>query len=151
MKVYVVYFRTMQDSPDVRIAGVTNNYAKAQVLFEDAKRQEADWMADEDEDSSNWAEACMAKFDGLKSLEVGDKLFVGIFTSWIDVVETEIHLGGSEESIQNWISLRKRDLLREDPNLVPFDETETVEESMHLCNPDVMSDYYFSVEPIIVE
>lgn len=151
MKIYVVYFRTMQDSPDVRVVSVTSNAKVAKRVFNDAKAQAEDWMADEDDDSGNWAEARMETFDGIRDIAVGSLLFVGIFTNWTESVETEIHLGGSESSIRSWISLRKRDLLREDPNIEPFDEDEAIEESMHLCNPDVMSDYYFSVEPVTVE
>lgn len=147
MKLYVVYFRTMQDSPEVRIVGVTTSPMKANAIFEDAKRQEQEWMSDEDPDSGNWAEACMQTFDGLKNVEPGTELYVAVMTSWYEAVETDLNLHGTRESAEKWIDLQRSRVLTEDPDLTPFDE----DDDMHLHNESVMSDYYFSIEKVTVE
>ena len=81
----------------------------------------------------------------------GDMFFAMIETDWVEEVSTSIKIHGSDFWAEKGIEFRKRKLLEDDPNLVPYDEDDTIEESMHLHNPDVMSDYYFSIEPIIVE
>lgn len=152
MKIYVVYFRTMQDSPDVEIKCVTTSKTLAEAKFKEAKREEEEWMADVDEESGNWAEACIQVFDGVSpAYGPGAVVYVTVETSWIEEVSTAMHLNGTEPSAMDYVSLRKRILINEDPDLEPYDEDETIEESMHLHNPDVMSDYYFSIESVIVE
>ena len=152
MKLYVVYFRTMQDSPEVEIVSLTTSKKKADEKFAEAKKWEEEWMADEDEDSGNWAEACIKTFDGISDdIGPGSLLYVTVVTTWVEEVSTTLRLNGSEFWAKKYVDFRKRALIREDSNLVPYDEEETFEESMHLHNPDVMSDYYFSIEPIIVE
>lgn len=137
----------MQDSPEVRIVAVTTSMQKANAIFEDAKRQEEEWMADEGPDSGNWAEACMETFDGLRDIEPGTELYVAIMTSWCEVVETKLNLCGTRESAEMWIDLQRRCVLTEDPDLTPFDE----DDDMHLHNESVMSDYYFSIEKVTLE
>lgn len=152
MKIYVVYFRTMVDSPEVEIRVATTSTLIAEQALARAQRDADEWMADEDEDSSNWAEACIKTFDGISD-EVGRSslLYVTVETTWVEEVSTKLHLFGSEFWAKKHIGLRKKILVHEDPNLESYDEDETFEESMHLHNPDVMSDYYFSVEPVIVK
>ena len=152
MKIYVVYFRTMQDSPEVEIKCITTSKRLAEAKFKDAKREEEEWMADVDEESGNWAEACIQIFDGVSSAYGPfSLLYVTVETSWCEEVTTKLHLNGTMPSAMDYVSLRKRILINEDPDLEPYDEDETIEESMHLHNPDVMSDYYFSIESVIVE
>ena len=77
--------------------------------------------------------------------------FAMIETDWVEEVSTSIKIHGSDFWAEKGIEFRKRRLLKEDPGLVPYDEDESFEESMHLHNPDVMSDYYFSVELITIQ
>lgn len=151
MKLYVVYLRTMIDSPEVEIKCATTSEFIAEQALTRAQREAEEWMADEDEDSGNWAEACI--MTAIVSLDTrpGDMFFAMIETDWVEEVTTSIKIHGSSFWAKKGIELRKRKLLEDDPNLVPYDEDETLEESMHLHNPDVMSDYYFSVEPIIIQ
>jgi hypothetical protein len=151
MKLYVVYFRTMQDSPEVKIVSLTTSKKKADEKFAEAKKWEEEWMADEDEESGNWAEACIMTTIVSEDTRPGDMFFAMIETDWVEEVSTSIKIHGSDFWAEKGIEFRKRKLLEDDPNLVPYDEDDTIEESMHLHNPDVMSDYYFSIEPRIVE
>jgi hypothetical protein len=152
MKIYVVYLRTMQDSPAVEIRRVTTSKFIAEQALAMAKREADEWMVDEDEDSGNWAEACIKTFDGISpAYGPGSRVYVTVETAWVEEVSTTLHLNGTEQSAMDYVALRKRILVNEDPDLVPYDEDETFEESMHLCNPDVMSDYYFSIEPVTVQ
>ena len=77
--------------------------------------------------------------------------FAMIETDWVEEVSTSIKIHGDDFWAEKDIEFRKRKLLEDDPNLVPFDEDETFEESMHLHNPDVMSDYYYSIELITIQ
>lgn len=151
MKLYVVYFRTMQDSPEVEIKCVTTSKFIAEQALTKAQREAEEWMADEDEDSGNWAEACIMTALVSEDTRPGDMFFAMIETDWVEEVSTLIKIHGSDFWAEKGIELRKRVLRKKDPGLVPFDEDESFEESMHLHNPDVMSDYYFSIETIIVE
>lgn len=151
MKLYVVYFRTMQDSPEVKIKCATTSKFIAEQALTKAQREAEEWMADEDEDSGNWAEACIMTTIVSEDTRPGDMFFAMIETDWVEEVSTSIKIHGSDFWAEKGIEFRKRGLLKEDPGLVPFDEDESFEESMHLHNPDVMSDYYFSIETIIVE
>ena len=152
MKLYVVYFRTMVDSPEVEIKCATTSKFIAEQALTKAQREAEEWMADEDEDSGNWAEACIKTFDGISDdIGHGSLLYVTVETTWVEEVSTRLHLFGSEFWAKKHVGLRKKILVHEDPNFEPFDEDETFEESMHLCNPGVMSDYYFSVKPVIVQ
>lgn len=152
MKLYVVYFRTMQDSPELEIKCATTSKFIAEQALSKAQLEAEEWMADEDEDSGNWAEACIKVFDGISpAYGLGSLVYVTVETAWCEDVTTKLHLNGTKPSAMDYIGLRKKILVHEDPNIEPFDENETFEESMHLHNPGVMSDYYFSVEPIIVQ
>lgn len=152
MKLYLVYLRTMVDSPEVEIKCATTSKFIAEKALARAKQEADEWMADEDEDSGNWAEACIKTFDGITDeCGPGWVLYVTIETAWFEEVSTKIHINGNEFWAQKYVELRKKILVREDEGLAPFDEDETLQESMHLCNPDVMSDYYFSIEPVTIE
>lgn len=152
MKLYVVYFRTMVDSPDVEIKCATTSKFIAEQALTKAQREADEWMADEDEDSGNWAEACIKTFDGISpAYGSGSLVYVTVETSWFEEVTTKLHLNGTKPSAMDYVDLRKKILIKEDPDLVPYDEDETLEESMHLHNPNIMSDYYFSIEPVTVQ
>lgn len=151
MKLYVVYFRTMVNSPEVEIKCATTNKFTAEQALTKAQREAEEWMADEDEDSGNWAEACIMTTIVSEDTRPGDMFFAMIETDWAEEVSTSIKIHGSDFWAEKGIEFRKRSLLKEDPGLVPYDEDESLEESMHLHNPDVMSDYYFSVEPIFIQ
>lgn len=151
MKLYVVYFRTMQDSPEVEIKCATTSKFIAEQALTKAQREAEEWMADEDEDSGNWAEACIMTTIVSEDTRPGDMFFAMIETDWVEEVSTSIKIHGEDFWAEKGIEFRKRKLLEDDPNLVPFDEDESFEESMHLHNPDVMSDYYFSIELITIQ
>lgn len=151
MKLYVVYFRTMVDSPEVEIKCATTSKFIAEQALTKAQREAEEWMADEDEDSGNWAEACIMTTIVSEDTRPGDMFFAMIETDWVEEVSTSIKIHGSDFWAEKGIEFRKRKLLEDDPNLVPYDEDESFEESMHLHNPDVMSDYYFSIELITIQ
>lgn len=150
MMIYVVYLLTMQDSPNVEIRCVTVNKSLAFEKFHEAKIDEGIW--NEDDGSGDWAEAYIKTFDGVSSeIGHGSLLYVTVEIEWIEEIFATLHLNGSEFWAKKYIELRKKTLLKEDPDLEPLYEEDTIEESMHLCNPSVMSDYFFSVEPVTVE
>lgn len=152
MKIYVVYFRTMQDSPEVEIKCATTSKFIAEQALTKAQREADEWMDDEDEDSGNWAEACIKTFDGISpAYGTGSLVYVTVETSWFEEVTTKLHLNSAKPFAMDYVDLRKKILIREDPDLVPYDEDETIEESMHLHNPAVMIDYYFSIEPVTIQ
>lgn len=151
MKLYVVYLRTMVNSPEVEIKCATISKFIAEQALTKAQQEAEEWMADEDEDSGNWAEACIMTTLVSEDTRPGDMFFAMIETDWVEEVSTSIKIHGSDFWAEKGIELRKRKLLDEDPLLIPYDCDETFEESMHICNPDVMSDYYFSIEPIIIQ
>lgn len=151
MKLYVIYFRTMVDSPEVEIKCATISKFIAEQALTKAQQEADEWMADEDEDSGNWAEACIMTAIVGEDTRPGDMFFAMIETDWVEEVSTSIKIHGSDFWAKKAIELRKRKLLEEDPLLIPYDCDETFEESLHICNPDVMSDYYFSIEPITIQ
>lgn len=152
MKLYVVYFRTMQDSPEVEIKCVTTSKFIAKLALNRAQREAEEWMADEDEDSGNWAEACIQEcIKGDGRVKPGDQVFVVTDTEWVESIETMVMPFLFKKFADMNIEVRKSQIRNLDPDIVPFDEDETFDESMHLHNPGVMSDYYFSVEPVIVQ
>lgn len=150
MKIYVVYFRTMQDSPEVEIKCVTTSRELAYAKFHEAKEDEEAW--NEDDGSGNWAEACIQEcIKGDGRVKPGDQVFVVTDTEWVESIETMVMPFLFKKFADMYIEVRKSQIRNLDPDIVPFDEDETFEESMHLHNPGVMSDYYFSVEPVIVQ
>lgn len=151
MKLYVVYFRTMQDSPEVKIVSLTTSKKKADEKFAEAKKWEEEWMADEDEESGNWAEACITTTVVSDDIGPGSEMYIGIKTTWIEDVKTTVNVFGSMFWAKKWLGFQKRGIILKDNGARPFYGDETLEESMHLRNPEFMSDYYFSIEPRIVE
>ena len=145
MKLYVVYFRTMQDSPEVEIRCVTADESKATAAFEKAKEEEREWMADEDEDSGNWAEARLEVFGKTEQRNPGDIVFLAVETVWHECVETSIAPYLYEINANAHVDFRREDLMKDYPGLTPFDEDESPEKSMHLEDPSVMVDVYFDV------
>lgn len=152
MKLYVVYLRTFENSPEVEILSVTTSKQIADERFKEAKKMEADLMEDVEEDSGYWAEACIQTFPVYpKSITEGSEVFVAVMTEWVEIVTTTVAPLPSREDAEGWIDMLKKSVIADDQDVMPYDEDETVEESMHLCNPDVMSDYYFSIEKVKVE
>lgn len=151
MKVYVVIMRTMENSPDVRIVSVTTSKAIANEKLKQVEAEVEEWMRDTDDDSSNWADAAIGTAKKQPRVKPGDKLTIVTITEWIEDVDTEIVVLPDEPTAKGFIADRKKFLLEEDPDLLPFDEDETLEESMHLCDESIMADYYFNVETVTVE
>lgn len=151
MKLYIVYFRTMQDSPDVEILCVTTNEHRAFKKFRRAKYKQLKWMKDVDEDSGDWAEARMVDFDYGEQYKPGDKIYLAIQTIWHEFVETRIIPYYHENDARRYVELSKEDRMEEYPGLRPFNEDESIEEAMHLEDPDVAVDVYFSIEEVVVE
>ena len=151
MKLYIVYFRTMQDSPSVEIQCVTTNEQLANEKFKKAKEEEAEWMKDEDEGSGNWAEACMESFDMTEDCKTGDTIYVLVETLWHEVVETSVSPFTYEANAVAMQIFHKEDVLKDYPDIVPFDDDETFAAALHLCDDSVMVDYYTFVEPVVIE
>lgn len=140
----------MQDSPEVEIKCVTTSRKLAYAKFHEAKEDEEAW--NEDDGSGNWAEACIQEcIKGDGRVKPGDQVFVVTDTEWVESIETMVTPFLFKKFADMYIEVRKSQIRNLDPDIVPFDEDETFEESMHLHNPDVMSDYYFSIVPVIVK
>lgn len=148
MKLYVVYFRTMQDSPEVKIVSLTTSKKKADEKFAEAKKWEEEWM---DEESGNWAEACMEEFETQFDVTSGETWYVVVETDWLEVVDTDVFIFREHDQAVDAIETEKAIIKMLDDGMVPFDEDETFEESMHICNDDVMHDVYFSIEPVVLQ
>lgn len=151
MKLYIVYFRTMENSPVVRIITATTDEAIANEKFKKAKEKEAEWMKDEDEDTGNWAEACMESFDITEDCKAGDTIYVLVETLWHEVVETSVSPFIYEANAVATQTFHKEDVLKDYPDIVPFDDDETFDEALHLCDDSVMVDYYTFIEPVVIE
>ena len=145
MKLYIVYFRTMVDSPEVSIECVTTSKFISERALLKAKREEEEWMADEDEDSGNWAEACIRTFDMPNTIKEGDTIHLVVDTCWYEEVSTDINPFIYRENAVSQVKFLKQDYLEEFPGLVPFDEDETIEEAMVLEDGDVQVTIYFDI------
>lgn len=151
MKLYIVYYRTMIDSPDVNIVCATTDLDLANENFLLAKKWEEEFMADEDEDSGNWAEACMESFDMSEDREPGEHVYVYVETKWLEGVETSIHPFLYEENAKSMRRVRK-EVCREDyPELVTLDDDESFDEATHLQDDSVMVDFYFDVDAVALQ
>lgn len=150
MKLYIIYFRTMENSPEVTIRCATTNKAVANAAFQKAKNDEAEWMKDVDEDSGDWAEACMESFDMPENRNPGDTIYVFVETEWIECVKTTIHPFLYKVNAESRLKFRKEHYLEDYPNLEPLD-AETVKDAMSLEDSSIMIDVYFSIEEIVVE
>lgn len=151
MKLYIVYFRTMCDSPDVEIKCVTTDETLANESFLEWKRYEDDINAREDLDSSDWCEACMETFDMTEERKPGDTIYVYIETIWYEVVETTIVPFLYEENAEIQLKMRRLALLEEFPDAEPFDEDDDPAEALHWEDPDVAVDIYFSIDPVVLQ
>lgn len=150
MKIYVVYFRTMIDSPDVTINCVTSSRAIAELALTQAKRAEEEFMADRDEDSSDWADACIEEFD-IFDAKQGETLYLLIETLWHEEVTTTIHVFRDEANAVARQSFLKEDILSDYPGIVPFEEGESFDQACHLYDDSVMVDYWTYVEPVTIQ
>lgn len=151
MEIYIIYLRTFENSPRVEIKSVTTSKAIADKRFKEAKAEGEEWMKDLEEGSGDWAEAAIAKLTILGTVKPGDTVEVAIITEWLEMVDTEVTVFPDATSAMDYIGQKKKDLLEERGTLLPFDEDETIEESMHLCDESVMVDYYFSTVTVTVE
>jgi hypothetical protein len=151
MKLYIVYFRTMQDSPEVTIKCATTSKAIAELEYEKAKAEEADWMADEDEDSGNWAEACLREFDMAEDLKQGQDIYLLVDTRWHEDVETIVTPFVYEDNAVTQQAWAKEDYLKFYPGLTPFDEDEAWDQAIHINDDSVMVDIRVYVEPVTIQ
>lgn len=151
MKLYIVYYRTMQDSPDVHIVCATADESVANENYLLAKKWEDEFMEDCDEDSGDWAEACMESFDMSEDRKPGDHVYVYVETMWLEGVETSVHPFLYEVNAQSMRQVRK-DVCREEyPGLVPLDDDESFNEATHLQDDSVMVDFYFDVDAVALQ
>lgn len=147
MKLYIVYLRTFENSPEVEIISVTTEEEKAKAAMAKAKEMEKEWMKDADENSCDWAEACMKSFDMTEDCKTGDTIYVFVETEWLECVETTIHPFLYKVNAESQLKFRKQDYLEDYPNLEPLD-AETVKDAMSFEDPCVMVDVYFSIETV---
>jgi hypothetical protein len=141
----IVYFRTMVDSPEVSIECVTTSKFIAERALLKAKREEEEWMADEDEDSGNWAEACIRTFEIPNDIKEGDTIHLVVETSWDEEVATGIYPFVRKEDAVSLLKYAKQDWLEKCPGLVPFDEDETFDEAMVLEDEDEQVTIFFDI------
>ena len=139
----------MEDSPEVRIISATTDETLAQEAFAMAKKEEAEWQ--DDDDSDNWAEACMESIDMPTDLHRGDKIHVVVETVWHEGIETTISPFLYKQNAIDRVKERRQACLKEYDGLVPYDEEEPIDEAMHLHDPSVMVDIYFDNETITVQ
>ena len=147
----VVYFRTMVDSPEVTIECATTSRLLAERALLQAKRQEEEWMADEDEDSGNWAEACIRTFEVPNSLKEGDTIHLVVETCWHEEVTTNIYPLIRKDDAESLVRVIKDDYLQDYPGLTPFDEDESIEDATHLEDPDVAVDIYLDIQSVTLQ
>ena len=158
MKLYVIYSRTMEDSPEVTIECVTSDKSKADEAFAKAKaeadeltanhKEDCEWR---DEEPWYWYEARMESFDMTEERKPGDIVYVVVQTIWHECVETTVEPYLYRENADSMVAFRKEDVKKIYPEIYPFDEDESFEESLHLTDESVMVDVYFSVEPVVIE
>ena len=151
MKTYVVYLTTMENSPEVEILSVTTSKKIADEKFKVAMEREEEWIADVEEDSGDWAQASMIELYTPPGITEGKEAFVVVMNEWCDEVTTSICPFPSKSEAKWWVDSWKKNLTESDDRIEPYDEDDTIEESMHLRNPYIMIDYYFSIVPVIVE
>lgn len=148
MKLYITYFVTMENAPEISNVSVFTNRDNARKEYDRLVGLEHEWMEDLDEDDSDWAEARMETIE-VGELNLYDSVAVVVETEWLEAVETTIkvftHRTDAISKALHYIDERKAQLLEQDPHLIPFNEYETFEESMHLYNDSVMVDYEFEI------
>lgn len=151
MKLYIVYFRTFENSPEVEIRCATTNKELAKEALKKAKKEAREWMKDVNEDSGDWADAHMETFDLTEERKAGDKLFLLIETVWCECVETNIWPFLCEINADTHLEIRRQAALKDFPGLTPFNEDDTILDSTHLEDPEVAVDVYFSIEEVVTE
>lgn len=151
MKIYVVYYVTMEDSPSWAVVCVTTDKAIAEENFNEAKAWENEFMEDHDEDSGDWAEARLEEFEkGDGKVKPGDLVNVVAETEWLEGVETSVKPFLFEDFARDYVKVRKAKALEDYPGLVPFDD-ETFDKAMHLHDDSVMVDFYFDIRQVEVQ
>ena len=158
MKLYVVYFRMMEDSPEVTIECVTTDEAMAKVKLAEAKAKADKFTKDHEEDCSwrdeepwYWYEARMKSFDMTEERKPGDTIFVMVQTIWDECVETTVKPFLYRENADSTVDYEREQVKKDYPDIHPFEEDENFDESFYLTDESVMVDVYFSVEPVVLD
>ena len=144
MKLYIVYFRTMEDSPEVSIVCVTASKTLANEQYAKAKAEAKELTEDYGEESGNWYEARKRVFD-VPGVKTGDDIFVLARNEWDEEVRTEIFPFVRKDDAESLVSKMKADYKEEFPDIAPFDEDETFEDATHLQDEDEPIDVYFDI------
>lgn len=139
MIVYVTYLLTMEDSPEVSQISVTASSAMAGFHLRELQEYEF-----EDEESGDWAKACVEVYD-VGDARIFDPQTAVIVVKWTESVKAMVIPFANDEDALSYIKSEKARLMAEDECLVPFDGDE-----MHLCNDGLMSDYYFGIEHVTI-
>ena len=156
MKLYIVYSRSMEDSPEVTIECATANEDLAKAKFAETKAL-ADKFTKEhenescDEEPYYWYEARMESFDITEDRKPGDIVYVLTETIWHECVETTVMPYLNRVNADYMVTFSKDQIKLDYPEIYPFDEDESFEESFHLTDESVMVDVYYSVEPITIQ
>lgn len=108
-------------------------------------------MKDTDDDSGDWAEVCLKELPVRRNYTPGDTAFVTVITRWIEAIHTDVKIHPNEKVVDKHITEEKKKDIAENIDLIPYDEDETLEESVHLADEDVMLDIYYSAEPVTIE
>jgi hypothetical protein len=153
MKIYVIYFRTMDNSPSTEILCVTADKALADAEYRKAKQEEREFMKEaKEDDSSDWADACRRTQSVPADVKPEDMVKVAVYTEWMEFVDTQVKVFLDEASATKWMEKKRAEAIESyGPDLQPFDEGDTVEESNHLCDESVMVDVEFAIESVIVK
>ena len=149
MKLYIVYFRTMENSPEVTIECATTDKALAKAKYAKARAEAKELTEDYGDDEGNWYEAHMKTFDLSEERKPGDTIYVYVENEWCEYVETDIKPFLFSDNAVLYTDSRRAFFRREYSGLQSFDEDEPIEEAMHLEDPDVQADIYFSIEPVL--
>lgn len=138
----------MEDSPDVEIRCVTTSRKKAREEYKKAKSEEAEWTEKEKKNNSgNWAETCMKSFDISETRKPGDDIFVVTETIWCECIDTTVTPFLYEVNAINQVDLLRKNHLDKNPDLVPFFEDESIQETMHLTD-EMQTDIYFNIDTV---
>lgn len=155
MKIYVVYFVTMEDSPRWEVICATTSKELADKKLLAARVREKEWMNDDEtwcgEDSGNWASAEIAEFDVQYEVQPGEKVFVVFDTQWYECVDVALELFRTNDEAEAFVSSERNSQRETFPGIVPFDEDEPFEKAMHLHDDSVMVDIYFDIQEVGVD
>lgn len=144
MKLYIVYFRTMEDSPMVSIVCATTSKAVADEQFAKAKAEAKELTQDYGGDSGNWYEARKRVFS-VPGIKTGDTIHLLVRTEWYEVVKTDIFPFVRKEDAESLVAKMKADYLEEFPDIAPFYDDETIEEARVLDDEDEQVTIYFDI------